>query len=324
MEENLVGYLLDALDPDTHRQVEKYLHDEPAGQRKLETLRRALEPLAADREPMEPEPGLALRALGRVAEYRCRPLPQAPVPPPTELVGPARRWWRPRPDVLVAASLLLLVGGIGVPGLVHLRREQNKQACADNLHLLHQALETYSANHYGEFPRVDGPAPHNVAGMFVPMLRDAGVLPEGASVRCPENGAPYLPTHSLQELKQMPPDQFREVARRLAGCYAYTLGYRDASGEPCGLRRDPTQMNNALLPILADCPSVQGADREIRDNSPNHHSGQNVLYVGGHVRFCKDPHVGVEEDHIYLNKLGKVAAGVDQWDTVLGCSDDRP
>jgi len=216
----------------------------------------------------------------------------------------------------------VLLGGIGVPGLVHLRREHNKQACANNLRLMHQALETYSTNHFGDFPR--GPAPHDVAGMFVPILRDAGTLPEGASVRCPENGDPYLPTHTLQELKQMSPDEFQEVARGLAGCYAYTLGYRDANGEHRGLRRDPTQINNALLPILADCPSVPGPDGELRGNSPNHRGGQNVLYIGGHVRFWNDPHHGVEDDNIYLNRLGKVAAGVDQWDTVLGCSDDRP
>jgi anti-sigma factor RsiW len=91
MEQDLVGYLLDALDPDTQRQVEKYLNAEPAARQQLEVLRRALDPLACDREHPEPAPGLAFRTLARVAEYRCRPLPQAPTPP-TERGGGGSRW----------------------------------------------------------------------------------------------------------------------------------------------------------------------------------------------------------------------------------------
>lgn len=324
MEQDLVGYLLDALDPDSHRQVEKYLNDDPAGRQQLDALRRALEPLACDRDHPEPAPGLAFRTLARVAEYRCRPLPQAPAPPPADGGGTGRRWWRPRADLLVAASLLILLGGIGVPALVHLRREHNRQACANNLRLMHQALEAYRGNHNDEFPYSGGRPPHNVAGMFVPVLRDAGAMPEGVSVRCPENGEPHLPSQTVQELKQMSPEEFQQEARKLASCYAYTLGYRDANGKFYGLRRDPTQLNNGLLPILADRPSVQGTEGEDRGNSDNHHGGQNVLYLEGNVRFCRDPYAGIDGDNIYLNREGKVAAGVNQWDAVLGCSDDRP
>src|SRR4051794_37136109 len=123
MDENLVGYLLNALDPETQRQVETYLHKEPGARQKLDTLRRAVEPLAADKEPAEPPAGLAFRTLARVAEYRCRPLPQAPEPTPTQIGPPARRWWR-RADVLVAACLLVVVGGVGLPGLLALRKDQ--------------------------------------------------------------------------------------------------------------------------------------------------------------------------------------------------------
>ena len=37
MDENLVGYLLDALDPETQREVEQHLETEPAAQSRLET-----------------------------------------------------------------------------------------------------------------------------------------------------------------------------------------------------------------------------------------------------------------------------------------------
>src|SRR5437899_9172807 len=77
MDDNLVGYLLGALDGDTHRAVDDYLRSDPDACRKLDRLRRALEPLEADRDDVAPPPGLAVRTLARVAELR---LPPAPAP----------------------------------------------------------------------------------------------------------------------------------------------------------------------------------------------------------------------------------------------------
>ena len=53
-------------------------------------------------------------------------------------------------------------------------------------------------------------------------------------------------------------------------------------------------------------------------------SGQNVLYVGGHVRWAAQPTVGEEGDNIYVNRLNRVGAGVCRPDSVLGASDARP
>src|SRR6516165_3161 len=78
MEENLVGYLLDALDSDARQETEEYLLKDPEARGRLETLRQALEPLEADRESDDPPPDLWVRTLARVSEYRCRNLPAAP------------------------------------------------------------------------------------------------------------------------------------------------------------------------------------------------------------------------------------------------------
>jgi hypothetical protein len=45
MDENLVGYLLDALEPDDHRRVEDNLRVSPEARRRLDALRRLLRPL---------------------------------------------------------------------------------------------------------------------------------------------------------------------------------------------------------------------------------------------------------------------------------------
>src|SRR5207253_4452187 len=102
MDENLVGYLLKALDSDTEQKVENYLRTSPGAQTKLELLRQALEPLEADKEEIELPADLRIRTLQRVAESRCARVLRVPPAPPFLPAAPAS-WWR-RADVLVAAS----------------------------------------------------------------------------------------------------------------------------------------------------------------------------------------------------------------------------
>ena len=118
----------------------------------------------------------------------------------------------------------------------------------------------------------------------------------------------------------MSPEHFQAVAPRLSGCYSYSLGYTDGAGFHCGPRRT-ADLSNDHEPVMSDRPAL---DHGAPGNSTNHGQGQNVLYMGGHVRFCTSPDAGVDRDNIFLNKEGKVAAGVDRWDTVLGSSADRP
>src|SRR5436853_3595095 len=125
MNENLVGYLMDVLEPDQRRDVEVYLAQNPEARRQLELLRQALDPLAADGDGTEPPPGLWVRTLGRVAEHRCRPLPAAPPPLTPRPPSAARGWWQ-RADVLVAASVLLCVMLLIPPGVVYLRSYQDR------------------------------------------------------------------------------------------------------------------------------------------------------------------------------------------------------
>src|SRR5262245_20423350 len=200
MEENLVGYILESLDPETHRRVEAELRTNAQVRNRLDLLRRALEPLAADAADVPPPPDLWVRTLARIARDRCRPpgppdgdvsgspfrnLPRAPRPAWSEWLGSAGTLaWR-RADVLVAALLLVVVGGLAVTWLGGAWRDEQVYACQNNLRMFHQALCSYSDQHDGEFPRVGSEPPRNVAGIFVPLLRDAGCLGGDVSVACP-------------------------------------------------------------------------------------------------------------------------------------------
>lgn len=326
MEENFVGYLLDALDPETKVEVEKYLDEEPGARQRLDVLRRALVPLEADKDAIDPPSGLVIRTLGRVAEYRCRPLPQAPPPAPARIAPVGRSWWR-RADILAAACLFLVLGGVGAPWLAGRRAEARKIECQDNLRVFHGAIKDYTDNNNNDLPHLRKDNPRHIAEAFVPLLRArmAG-LPEKLSVTCPACGPRHSEIPSFDDLEKLSDEAFAEKMRTLSqmpGCYAFPLGYQQ-QGKYYPPHFPLDLINVSVMPVMADGPSIPGPDGEVRGNSPNHH-GQNVLFFGGNVRFCKSPqNPYIAGDNLFLNNEGKVAAGVDPWDTVFGCHEDRP
>src|SRR5262245_14544823 len=204
MEEHLVGYVLNSLDPDTQREVEAYVRTHPEAERQVHLLRRSLEPLAAD-AAIEPAPGLWVRTLAHIARDQCRPPAADPAHPYRGLPAAPRgdrpgsrgsSWWR-RADVLVAACLMLLLGGLSATWLGGAWREHQVNACKNNLRGLYQALASYSDHHDGDFPRVEADPPRNVAGIFVPILHDSGYLPPNANLACSAGTAHQFPPPSL-------------------------------------------------------------------------------------------------------------------------------
>lgn len=318
MDETLIGYLLDALDRDGRRAVEAYLRLHPEARTRLSVLRRMLEPLADDGDDPEPPPGLADRTIGHLAGRRPHlRLPGAP-PPSRRQVGEAARRGPRRIDLVVAVLALALTAGLCMSWLGRQWRDYRVLACQNNLRQFWAALQVYADGRSdAAFPRVEAAPPRNFAGVFVPVLADAGALGSDVTVSCPARGrqAPApCPLADLEDMARRRPNDFQALTRDAGGDYAYTLGYRDGD-DVAGLRRD----SGDLLPILADRPAAGGG------NSPNHDgAGQNVLYIGGQVRWCAGPNVGVDRDDIYLNLKNRVYAGEHQFDSVLGPSDASP
>jgi prepilin-type processing-associated H-X9-DG protein len=325
MDDLLVGYLLDALDEPTRRQVEIYVAQNSAAREKLALLEQALEPLAADEDAPPPSPRLVELTLARVAERICTgmkdldELPQAP-PISRSSIGSGHSWWR-RIDVIIAASIMLTIIGIGLTVLGTLRAPSSDAltvSCKNNMMQYYFGFQQYRQIHR-RFPDVSSEAPRDVAGMFVPMLIEAGVLPDGTSTRCPGIGSPTMGQLPLESLRTMNEEDFDKYAPSLSMCYAYSLGYRDQQGiyHAPGA---PPHLSWSQMPLLADRPPAEG----INSNSINHGlTGQNVLFADGHVRFLTTRKIGVDED-IYTNRDGRVGAGLDVSDIVLGYSAARP
>jgi prepilin-type processing-associated H-X9-DG protein len=245
-------------------------------------------------------------------------LPKAP--PVSPLAATAgRSWWR-RIDVLVAACLLATIGGISLMVLAKMRGPSSAALiteCKNNLRQFYIALQTYH-NQHGQFPDVAKETPYNVAGVVVPVLNENGTLPASASIRCAGVGSPVSCQLTLTALKGMNDAEFEQCAPTLSWCYAYSLGYRGENGAYHGPA--PARASLSQTPLMADRPPPEG----IANNSINHGgAGQNVLFADGHAVFLTS-RMFAGADDIFANNAGKVAAGLDPRDIVLGHSAARP
>lgn len=330
MEEDLVGYLLNALEPAEQRRVEAYVEADPQAQQHLQLLERAFEPLAADRDGLEPPAGLAVRTLALIAEHRCME--------PVRIFEPARRpsafthrtWWR-RADVLVAASLLFCAALLVPPALSYVRYRHNVTFCANSLHVLGNSLAAYGDHHDGNFPNIANPfqdhpvadvSDRAAAGMVMPVLASHGVLNPRAAGPCPGSGEPMTDVN-MDSLQSMSPEEFQQAAPELMPSYAYTLGY-ESNGHIAGLSR-----RNGRVPLMSDAPPVVAVVVTPNANSRNHGGyGQNVLFTDGTVIFLKSRFfkAGIcgKPDDIYVNQEGQIRAGKGLFDFVLGPSGAHP
>jgi hypothetical protein len=269
-------------------------------------------------EQPEPPRQLALATLARIAERECTTLSLVP-PPPRNNLAP---WRGPRrSDLLAAAVLLILVGGLAVPWLLEKRHAYRILNCKNNMAQIWGAMELYSTRHEGKFPAIDEKGNHSFAGMYLPTLADDGLLNPGLRLACDSSADRSIKPITVSEMEglwdQADHAAFQNRARQLAGNYAYNLGYRDKTDR---ILQAPCRANGKY-PILADhCPNPTEWS-----NSPNHNgAGQNVLFTDGNVRWCTSPNVGRDGDNIYLNRENKVQAGVDFDDTVLGPGEASP
>ena len=267
--------------------------------------------LATDFHAPAPPSGLALRAVGRLAEVLVADcssptletiiIPSTAVPR-IESDAPVY-FGKRRADLFVAACVSFLVVGLAVTGVQKLRADASVRHCQNTLRDMHVALSNYADTHQGRFPTVGGSAGPQ-AGDFANELARAGTLPKGITPACPADPA---------------------AGTRPAG-YAYTLGFRAPGGTLVGFRRpDPVNGDDDGVPMLADFPAaaIAPAGGPMSPVSP-HGRGQNVLFAGGFVRFTTSAGVGLNGDDIYRNAAGVVAAGLSPVDVCLGRPADRP
>jgi hypothetical protein len=326
MRDELVGYLLNALDEGETRRVEQALadpHRGPALRDDLDTLRQAIKPLAFDRESIDVPAGLAARTLQFVAtqtaaapEHRGpKPTPRSFSPAADEIRGPAGRRWL---DRLIIGATAVAACVLVAPLLLESIEESRQRRVDRNLQRVSTALQGYAESH-GMYPTPPNAGPLSRAGLYAPTLvAEERIVANDGTLLVPDSamsrrGGFKVPTLAELEAAVGTP-QFDELVKTMGGDFGYTLGHRDQAGE----LQPNINRRRADHPILADAPDA------CCEKSSNHPGGiHHVLFEDGRVVRWKEDALH-RDDHLYRNHQGKVAAGVDAEDAVIGDSHHQP
>jgi hypothetical protein len=313
MHDQLLGYLLGALEPSEQEEVEARLSHDAQLQDALMRLREKLALLDDshdDGEDFEPPAGLAARTCKYVAA--CRAVT------PKAGCGAAMGGWRVQ-DMIVGGGVFLAACMLLFPALAHSLSSARITRCQSNLRMIGLALGQYSDFHAGQFPFVPEHGPLAVAGVYGPLLFDARLLGDAAVLICPASPlaeqADHFTVPAPASLMQAAAGDLPALQSRAGGSYGYTLGYCEN-----GHYRGHRNLGRVRFALMADTPGEPTGGR-----SGNHDGvGQNVLFEDLHVAWLKQCRVSNSGDHIYVNGLGYVGAGIGPDDAVIGDSSARP
>jgi hypothetical protein len=312
MREQLLGYLLGALEPSELASVEAALDHDPELRRELEQLRASLGVLDEDAEEeereLDPPPGLGARTFRFVrAHAGWSSLGQT---------ASSAGAWRV-PDYAVAAGIFLVASMLVFPAIQNSRTGARLTACQDKLRLLGMGLTQYGQI-YGCLPFVPASGPLAAAGSYAPTLQQAGMISAPSNVVCPESTLANqrdfrIPT--IVQLQNANTVTLQIWHRTMGGSYGYHPGHIENK------RYVPTRAcGREYFAVMADAVDELGPD-----GSSNHGPrGQNVLCQSGRVVFIVIPRLIENGDHIYVNDFGTKGAGRGENDSSISNSSIPP
>ncbi len=211
-------------------------------------------------------------------------------------------------DIVAVAAIIVLAIGIGVPGLMHVRERQQRMGCSWNLAQVGRGLQQYANANLGSLPftgwsgasvwqPTDNPTLNTVLNRrhVYPLLRKAYVTEPRVFV-CPAAAGVPMPKDAI--------DRHQDFIEGRNISYVYQ--------NMAGVRPSP-QRDNPAMPIMADenplfdegVPLFDARRLPWKDltkmNSRAHEgAGQNMLTLGGHVRWTRTPFAGVGGDNIWI------------------------
>ena len=319
--EQLLDFLLDALDDVEREQVERQLQTDPSLQQELDLLQERLEPLAECYCEYDPPATLAERTCAFVTGHANAEKARLAKVGLSEATGVGSvRSRLTLADTLVAAGILLAAALLFFPAILNSRDLARLAQCQNNLSHLGLALASYSDLGSGGFyPCVPTAGNRAFAGIYAPILQDAGFLTDPNWIVCPSSAlAEQLGDFRVPTLGDV--DRADRVALIVfqgmaGGSYGYNLGFVID-----GKHGWPRHLGRTHFALMSDAPNPSWMDMR----SLNHGGrGQNILYDDGHVRFVVDC-FGTRRDHPFRNHFGRIEAGVNENDSVIGAGFSTP
>jgi hypothetical protein len=316
MRSELLGYLLDALEPSEQRQLENELRNNHQLRDDLEVLRRGLLCLEADDKHYDAPPGLAHRTINTLFVDRAVSTPgpattadAVSLSPRTTREPPATtRRWR-FVDMVTAAGILVAAMAVVVPAINQSRIAAQRVACKDNLKDIYTGVATYVDRHK-DLPIADASGKFAVAGIVGPRLHSAGYLSDPRSLFCPVSeldcNVSEYPT--LERVQAASGDELARLYKTIGGSYAHLVGHKKA-----GRYRRPSSLNGGITPIAADLSDKNGQFQPRHGWATN-----NVLMNDGQTLTLHSSSIpGLRDKDIYRNDAGLRAAGLSEEDKVL-------
>jgi hypothetical protein len=315
--EQLLGYVLGALEPREHEQLERELAKDPELALQVAALSARLQPLECCRETEAPPHGLATRTCAAVFAHaeefeKVTPARHGVAAAMSAEYGEANSQWS-LADLVVAAGIFMAAGMLFFPAIANSRYMAQRGQCQNNQRLLGEAIQQASNFHpqMNLMNVANLPADQAVAGIQPMMLKEHGLLPRDNVVLCPASPqgqrreAPTIGT--LSDYQQATRVQQRDMARDAAGSYAWQLGHRDDDDAA-------ENVASEFIAIAADAPSGV-----LPNLVSTHHDGrgQNVLFASGRTVYicgCGDADCG---DSLFWNRDLKIEAGLDARDNVV-------
>ena len=317
--EQLIGYLLGALDHEERVHLERRLAAEEGLTDRLQAVAEEIRPLQAVAGQHDPPSGLAARTTEFVFGGRSRRADaRRPLSPAAEVPG----GWFGRislADWVVSAALLVAASVLLLPAIRDSRFNSRLQVCQDNLRQLGVAMMQYSEHHGGYLPYIPREGQLATAGIYAPVLSEAGLLPRASTIVCPDSPLAErrdfrIPT--LDEVRRATPVELAVIRPTMGGSYGYSLGHFE--GDVYYGTRD---LRRPSFAIVADRPDH--ARPEFRTANHGGH-GQNVLFEDGRVGFLISPASLGSGDRFFLNDEGRVGPGKHRNDSVIVSSTAEP
>lgn len=314
--EDLVGYLLGALEADEQARIEQRLEEDAELRRQLMLLDEQLHAIRGDVNDFDPPPRLLKETCDVVADFEQQ---RKVAMHGASGNAPRSSGWS-LIDSIVAAGVCLSVALLFFPAIASSRHAADVSACQDNLRNLGVALCDYSAYNQDRYPEIPTQGNTAAAGFYGPVLVENQLVADQGWFVCPSSSlaedkdAFYIPTRD--ELLSATGQRLLLLQQTMGGSYAYSLGYTRNG------RYYPTRhQGRAYFVIMADAPSRHLPGRR----SANHGGcGQNALFDDLHVSYVVGCALSPSDDGFYENRNGQIAPGIGVDDAVVGGSSTSP